>query len=232
MRGRCWAVWQAPAYADLIYSIYPEGAREISTEPRSAAFLFVTGQEPTSSRAVTATLRNGPLNAWSRVVGLKAPTFLAALALSVLCSGCASVGVHLLGSQGVYPGVRFDFDILVRGGGPGFALDLPFSAAGDTLLLPLDLVTPTDPLRKGWNIEPDGGSHLSREIVDDYEEFIRKQKLEKPASIRFYADRGGRHAVTIALERDGRYINYTLIYDKLNVRTKSVKWTETIIRMG
>ena len=87
-------------------------------------------------------------------------------------------------------------------------------------------------MRKGWNIESDGGSHLSREIVDDYEDFIRKQKLEKPASIRFYADRAGRHAVTITLERDGRYINYTLIYDKLNVRTKSVKWKQVIIRMG
>ena len=50
MRGRCWAVWQAPAYADLIYSIYQEGAREISTEPRSGAFLFVTGQERPLSR--------------------------------------------------------------------------------------------------------------------------------------------------------------------------------------
>ena len=112
-----------------------------------------------------------------------------------------------------------------------YALDLPLSAAADTLLLPYDLtMRPDDPLGKRWHLEPDGNKQISREIIDDYEDFIRKSKIE-PEWIRVYADGSGRHAVEITVKTEWEYINRTLIYDAHDARTRTVKWKHPIIHM-
>jgi uncharacterized protein YceK len=160
---------------------------------------------------------------------MKTEKILAVLGLGVLCSGCGTVVTHLIGANGVYQGVRLDCGMIAQGNFM-VALDVPLSAAGDTLLLPVDLANPSDPLRKGWSFEPNGSVHLNREIVEDYEDFIRKLNLQKAPVVHFYADKAGRHAVTIILETEWKWIHYTLVYDRSNVRTKVVKWTEGRIR--
>ena len=72
--------------------------------------------------------------------------------IAMLCSGCSSLLTHGLGN-GKYPGVRLDAGILSHKedkdvnvpSGPIYGLlvcyaliDFPFSAVGDTLLLPFD----------------------------------------------------------------------------------------------
>jgi uncharacterized protein YceK len=63
--------------------------------------------------------------------------------LMFFCTGCGTVGSHVnsCGSRSTheaYSGVRADA-ALVASGSPGYILDFPFSAAADTLLLPVDL---------------------------------------------------------------------------------------------
>ncbi|MDX5629344.1 MULTISPECIES: YceK/YidQ family lipoprotein [unclassified Brenneria] len=58
-------------------------------------------------------------------------------------SGCSSVMTHTGNNQGYYPGTRASLDILRDDDTswammPLVALDLPFSAVADTLLLPYD----------------------------------------------------------------------------------------------
>jgi len=150
--------------------------------------------------------------------------------LSALGSGCGTLARHVFPDNGVYRGVCADCYAIAHGGVP-LAVDLPFSAAADTLLLPLDAPTMTrpDPLRKGWSCaRPSDDLHLNRETVDDdYQQFIKSLKLPRPQySLAFYEDGTGRHAVTIFTEKERKWVNYTLIYDRSNVRKKVVKWSK------
>lgn len=68
--------------------------------------------------------------------------FLAGACGFVLC-GCSSMMTHTGGEEGYYPGTRASFDLLKNsetswGVKPLVALDMPFTAVLDTLLLPWD----------------------------------------------------------------------------------------------
>lgn len=68
--------------------------------------------------------------------------FVACMSL-MSTSGCSSVMMHSGPSEGYYPGTRASADVLTDEHSgwvmkPLAALDLPFSAVLDTLLLPLD----------------------------------------------------------------------------------------------
>ncbi|MEH0874836.1 YceK/YidQ family lipoprotein [Pectobacterium cacticida] len=62
---------------------------------------------------------------------------------AAMTSGCSSVMTHTGGDQGYYSGTRASVDMLHDDGTswammPLVAIDLPFSAVADTLLLPYD----------------------------------------------------------------------------------------------
>ncbi|MFJ4067681.1 YceK/YidQ family lipoprotein [Pseudomonas sp. NPDC089996] len=63
------------------------------------------------------------------------------LALQLLSSGCWSTLAHLDGERCVYPGTRFGWNFATRNGAGGLVglIDVPFSFALDTVLLPYDL---------------------------------------------------------------------------------------------
>ncbi|MGK7247249.1 YceK/YidQ family lipoprotein [Buttiauxella agrestis] len=59
-------------------------------------------------------------------------------------SGCSSVMTHTGGQEGTYPGTRESYEMLTDsetswGYKPFVALDMPFTAVADTVLLPWDL---------------------------------------------------------------------------------------------
>lgn len=67
---------------------------------------------------------------------------LLASTVTVLC-GCSSIMTHTGGEPGYYPGTRASYDMIKDdktswGMKPLVALDLPFSAILDTVLLPWD----------------------------------------------------------------------------------------------
>lgn len=63
------------------------------------------------------------------------------LTLPLLLSGCWSTLVHLDGERCVYPGTRFGWNVATQNGAGGWVglIDVPFSFALDTVLLPYDL---------------------------------------------------------------------------------------------
>jgi uncharacterized protein YceK len=64
------------------------------------------------------------------------------LTLPLLLSGCWSTLIHLDGERCVYPGTRFGWNFATQnssGGGWVGLVDVPFSFALDTVLLPYDL---------------------------------------------------------------------------------------------
>ncbi|MEN4825573.1 YceK/YidQ family lipoprotein [Pseudomonas sp. P39-UII1] len=62
------------------------------------------------------------------------------LALALMLSGCWSLLTHLDGERCVYPGTRFGWNFAIRNEGAWIGLvDVPFSLALDTVLLPYDL---------------------------------------------------------------------------------------------
>ena len=172
-------------------------------------------------------------------------TLLAALAF---CSGC---GTMLTGSPySVYGGLREDAHVISSGGsGVILILDVPFSFAADTLLLPVGLnnarlLPPTiDPLKdwKSWTPDdeipreardrfgniltknlPPKHAPLDNSIKEDYQKYLNKHEpwyFENGGSA-FYEDGTGQHAVRIRVGCNGYYWIYTFIYDKSNARTK------------
>ncbi|MGE8114485.1 MULTISPECIES: YceK/YidQ family lipoprotein [Pseudomonas] len=64
-----------------------------------------------------------------------------ALSLPLMLSGCWSTLTHLDGERCVYPGTRFGWNFATRNGPSGLVglIDVPFSFALDTVLLPYDL---------------------------------------------------------------------------------------------
>lgn len=62
----------------------------------------------------------------------------------VTMSGCSSVMTHTGGQEGYYPGTKASYEMLTDDGTswgykPFVALDMPFTAVMDTLLLPWDM---------------------------------------------------------------------------------------------
>ncbi|WP_455548901.1 YceK/YidQ family lipoprotein [Dryocola clanedunensis] len=62
----------------------------------------------------------------------------------VALSGCSSVMTHTGGQEGYYPGTKASYEMLTDDGTswgykPFVALDMPFTAVMDTLLLPWDM---------------------------------------------------------------------------------------------
>lgn len=71
------------------------------------------------------------------------PKMLLSSGLLVM-SGCSSVMTHTGGQEGVYPGTKASMDMLADsetswGYKPFVALDMPFTAVMDTVLLPWDI---------------------------------------------------------------------------------------------
>jgi hypothetical protein len=70
--------------------------------------------------------------------------------------------------------------------------------------------------------------HIDTAILDDYPKFIEQLKKENPdlhvSEIDFYEDGTGQHAVKLTIEKELReYVEYYVMYDKSNVRTKVIK---------
>ncbi|MFJ4443509.1 YceK/YidQ family lipoprotein [Pseudomonas sp. NPDC089422] len=63
------------------------------------------------------------------------------LTLPLMLSGCWSTLTHLDGERCVYPGTRFGWNFATQNGPGGWVglIDVPFSLALDTVLLPYDL---------------------------------------------------------------------------------------------
>ncbi|WP_313713980.1 YceK/YidQ family lipoprotein [Pseudomonas sp.] len=63
------------------------------------------------------------------------------LTLPLLLSGCWSTLIHLDGERCVYPGTRLGWSFATQNGAGGWVglIDVPFSFALDTVLLPYDL---------------------------------------------------------------------------------------------
>jgi uncharacterized protein YceK len=153
------------------------------------------------------------------------------LIVSVFCSGCGTVSTGLnRNPYPVYGGIREDAHA-ISGGGSGVVLiiDVPFSFAADTLLLPLGLydlryLPPSvDPL-KDWN-SWSPRDEQSRSIKDDYRSYFNKHEpgyFEDTAS--YYENTAGQHAVRIRVGRNGYYTVYIFEYDKDNVRTKIISY--------
>jgi len=85
----------------------------------------------------------------------------------------------------------------------------------------------TKPLA-GWYIDGDTESPHNQAIIDDYQAYAHKIWPKGHdfffSEVDFYEDGTGKHAVRIELEPDLReYVEYYLIYDSNNVRTKVIK---------
>ncbi|WP_343596349.1 YceK/YidQ family lipoprotein [Pseudomonas sp.] len=63
------------------------------------------------------------------------------LTLPLLLSGCWSTLIHLDGERCMYPGTRLGWNFATQNGAGGWVglIDVPFSFALDTVLLPYDL---------------------------------------------------------------------------------------------
>ena len=159
----------------------------------------------------------------------KASVILTIIVLA-FCSGCGTVSTGFeRNPYPVYGGVRQDAHIIGGGGaGPIFIIDVPFSFAADTLLLPLGLYDLTllppavDPLKdwKSISSQPDNA------ITVDYQNYLQKHQpgYFVMDGVSFYEDGTGQHAVKITVGREGYYTVYIFIYDKSNVRTKIIRW--------
>jgi uncharacterized protein YceK len=157
-----------------------------------------------------------------------------ALVASVFCSGCVSLVGRSLGDQdsNVYVGARDDVGAIKEGSWiiPVAIIDFPFSAALDTLLLPVDLAKPApveNPL-KPWKWL--GWTSPNQAITDDYKAFIKtlpqgEIKFIMDSGIKFFEDGKGQRAVDIEIPLDGTYWNYALIYDNSNKRIKTVRFS-------
>jgi len=83
-----------------------------------------------------------------------------------------------------------------------------------------------------WYYPPDQIYHIDKAVIDDYQDFIEKLKQKNPtlyvSEIYFYEGGTGQHAVKLIIETGPReYVDYFLMYDKSNVRTKVIegrKW--------
>jgi hypothetical protein len=94
-------------------------------------------------------------------------------------------------------------------------------------------VSTSDPLKDwtfrpfpGWEEPPYGHNtnHLDKAIIDDYQDFIAKNKLEIWSPITgFFEDGTGQHAVKIETYKNHTSWYYILIYNKENKRINVIK---------
>ena len=173
---------------------------------------------------------------------LRASGCLGLAASLLLVTGCGSVNAHpyFPSPIKVYPGVIFDGGEAFSGGNPVWIIDMPFSFALDTLLLPFDLwpeFASQEPL-KGWTFVPfppsrtlkagSSTNQLDQTVVDDYTAFIKEKKLyvDLVYDIRgFYEDGAGRRAVQFEAfppDQNASFL-YVLIYDKNNKRVRAIR---------
>ena len=80
----------------------------------------------------------------------------------------------------------------------------------------------------GWYLDGDSDSQHDKAIIDDYQAYAHKVWPKDRdffiSKVDFYEDGTGRHAVRIELEPGSRkYVEYYLMYDTNNVRTKVIK---------
>src|SRR5262245_13269222 len=95
----------------------------------------------------------GPMAGPLRASTIRESAFLACFL--VCCTGCGTVVNGAYGTPKPYAGVQTDIKAIgAGGGGIIMALDLPFSAVADTLLLPVDLpnAPPTSDPLKDWKL--------------------------------------------------------------------------------
>jgi uncharacterized protein YceK len=160
--------------------------------------------------------------------------FAAGIVLIAMSSGCGTFITHSFDApHQAYTGVRADAQAIGTGS-PGFIIDLPFSAAADTILLPVDLWPQTqDPLKKGWTFVPlpksqsvqlgQATNQLDQKIVQDYQKFIAEKHLYQISGVSgFYEDGKGHLAIKFEAYEDHDTRSYVLIYDERNRRTKVV----------
>ena len=167
--------------------------------------------------------------------------------LVVFASGCGTTLVHMYGppKNPIYSGARGDCggiaDISTKTWAEsiGCLIDLPFSLAEDTLILPLDgwayYDATRDPL-KGWTyrefpvvgkgISATTTNTLPKAVIADYESYIAKNKLIPVESIfGFYENGQGQYAVKFRAEYAlASSYNYALFYNNENKRIKVVKY--------
>jgi uncharacterized protein YceK len=159
------------------------------------------------------------------------PHQIIALAALACCAGCGTLGHSIFGPPEAFGGVHADWEAITDGK-PCWVLDLPFSAIGDTLVLPLELreqAPRRDPL-EGWRYlgsEADASYHPDKVITDDVQRYLVERKVPSSAldgAIAFFEDGTGRHAVRINARFEGNLRRYILFYDKANARTKTMKF--------
>ena len=181
----------------------------------------------------------------------------------VFGSGCGTVRKHLFtpNSNQVYGGTREDCHAILHKDYETepvrfrveSAVDLPFSFAFDTILLPFDIYTWTeqppsvDPL-KNWkyvggldlitNKNDPANLPFNSSVKDDVQKVIKEHDFKYGpgsiffdcyGSVSFYEDGTGKHAVRMKIPLDMRgdtVVIYILIYDQHDVRTKVHKYKE------
>jgi hypothetical protein len=86
----------------------------------------------------------------------------------------------------------------------------------------------TNPIA-GWEVA-DYVGQPNEMIVKDYQDFIqtlpaKEKSLVDSASISYFKDATGQHAIKIEIPQNGIWWEYVLIYGKDNERIKTVKYT-------
>jgi uncharacterized protein YceK len=169
-------------------------------------------------------------------------TFAACVAL---CSGCSTVGMHIFpqSTNPVYGGIRNDCHCIAHPEGSVVlpvvcTVDLPFSLVADTLWLPADMhewseLSVPDPLTD-WTYKPFPTDRtgnittntLDKAIVDDYEDFIKKNGLDLIGGgvDGFFEDGKGNRGVKFEGYFGNESWQYALIYDSKNKRIKTVRF--------
>lgn len=236
----CGSTDRAPVGICLLMVLDFLSTIELITRPRSSGRLNCLNE-------IQFKIRSG-----SVFFPILSPVYLVFIVLLAVCPGCSTVGEHWLYSRKnpVYSGTRADLRIMAHKNlidelplTPVWStIDLPFSFVADALYLPFDLEqwwersTP-DPL-VGWTFHafPVGGrlrsvvtNTLDKAIVDDYQAYIAKNKLDVTDEILgYYEDRTGQRAVKFgAYVSDEAGWNFVLIYDRQNRRVKVVKFDRT-----
>jgi uncharacterized protein YceK len=164
------------------------------------------------------------------------------LTIAIFCSGCGTFVAHVCEPRPrPYGGVRVDCGFIALGLVPAI-VDVPISAAADTLLLPIDSwprTRPPEELKgwKGWGdyIEstnrycPGGRCYvINKTIMNDYPKLIEELKQKNPtwklSSASFNEDLIGQHSVRLVFDTAPKeFVVYHLMYDRLNVRKALIK---------
>jgi hypothetical protein len=81
-----------------------------------------------------------------------------------------------------------------------------------------------DPL-KSWSRDEETNPAFDKAIKDDYQNYLTKNECAPIDTPSYYEDGTGRHAVKIPVEtRDRDLVTYIFIYDKMDQRTKVLKY--------